>query len=96
MPTFFPLTKTKRRKAPKIRYETSETETASETEQSGNINDKNIQVEIPIVCTHQFSIKVIKSSDQTVPLGEVWWGFIVFAAMVKVNCSTFEYMQQTY
>ena len=96
VPTFFPWTKTKRRKAPKRRYETSETETASETEQSGNINDKNIQVEFPIACTHQFSIKVIKSSDQTVPLGEVWWGFIVFAAMVKINCSTFEYMQQTY
>ena len=82
--------------APKRRYETSETETASETEQSGNINDKNIQVEFPIACTHQFSIEVIKSSDQTVSLGEVWWGFIVFAATVKINCSTFEYMQQTY
>ena len=95
-PLFFPLTKTKRRKAPKRRYETSETETASETEQSGNINDKYIQVEFPIACTHQFSIEVIKSSDQTVPLGEVWWGLIVFAAMIKINCSTFEYMQQTY
>ena len=68
VPTFFPWTKTKRRKAPKRRYETSETEMASETEQSGNINDKNIQLEFPIVCSHQFSIEVIKSSDQTVPL----------------------------
>ena len=92
----FPWTKTKRRKAPKRRYKTSETETASETEHSGNINDKNIQVEFPIACTHQFSIEVIKISDQTVPLGEVWWGFIVFAAMVKINCSTVEYIQQTY
>ena len=72
MPTFFPWTKTKRRKAPKRRYETSETETASEAKQFGDINDKNIQVELPIACTHQLSIEVIKSSDQTVPLGEVW------------------------
>ena len=81
VPTFSSWAKTKRRKAPKRRYETSETE----TEQSGNINDKNIQVEFPIACTHQFSTEVIKSSDQTVPSGEVWWGFIVFAAMVKIN-----------
>ena len=96
VPTSFLWTKTKRRKAPKRRYETSETEKASETEQSGNINDKNMQVEFPIACTHQFSNEVIKSSDQTVPLGEVWWVFIVFAAMIKINCSTFEYMQQAY
>ena len=72
VPTFFPWTKTKRRKAPKRRYKTSETETASETEQFGDINDKNIQKELLIPCTHQLSIEVIKSSDQTVPLGEVW------------------------
>ena len=95
VPTFF-RGETKRREAPQRRYETSETETASETEQSGNINEKNIQMEFPSACTHQFSIEVIKSSDQTVPLGKVWWGTIVFSAMVKINCSTFEYMQQTY
>ena len=72
MPTIFPWTKTKRRKAPKRGYETSETETASEMEQFGDINYTNMQVELPIACTHQFSIEVIKSSDQTVPLGEFW------------------------
>ena len=80
----------------KRQYETNETETAFETEQFRDINDKNIQVEFPIACTHQFSTEVIKSSDQIVPLEEEWWGFIVFAAMIKINCSTFEYMQQTY
>ena len=39
VPTIFPWTETKRRKAPKRRYETSETETASETEQFGDINE---------------------------------------------------------
>ena len=72
MPTIFQWTKIKLRKAPKRRYETIETETASETEQFGDINNKNIQVELPIACTHQFSIEVIRSSDQSVPLGEVW------------------------
>ena len=57
--TIFLWTKTERRKAPKRRYKTSEKETASETEQFGDINDKNIQVKLPIVCLHQFSIEVI-------------------------------------
>ena len=62
VPTIFPWTEIKKRKAPKRRYETSETETASETEQFGDLNDKNIQVELPIPCTHQFSIEVIGMS----------------------------------
>ena len=33
--------------------------------------------------------------DQTAPTGAVWSGFIVFAAMVTVFWSAFEYIQQT-
>ena len=33
--------------------------------------------------------------DQTAPQGAVWSGFIVFASMVKLLWSAFEYMQRT-
>ena len=40
--TIFLCTETKKRNAPKRRYNTSETETASEHEQFGDVNDKII------------------------------------------------------
>ena len=33
--------------------------------------------------------------DQIAPLGTVCSGFIVFASMIKLVCSTFKYMRQT-
>ena len=33
--------------------------------------------------------------DQTAPLGAVWSGLIVFASMIKLVLSAYEYMQQT-
>ena len=51
-----------RKKAPKRRYNTIETETASEQEQFEDVHDKKIQMALPISCSHQFSIEVIKSS----------------------------------
>ena len=65
MPTIFPWTKTKRRKAPKRRYMTSETETASEMEQFEDINDKIFKWNCQSHVHTSFP-------DQTVPLGEVW------------------------
>ena len=37
-----------------------------------------------------------KNPDQTETFGAVWSGFIVFASMIKVFLSAFEYMQQMY
>ena len=34
--------------------------------------------------------------DQTAPLGAVWSGFIVFASIMKLVWSAFEYRQQMY
>ena len=84
VPTIFPCSETKRRKPPTRRYETSETETSSETEQFGDENDKDIQVELPIPCIHQFSIEVLKSSKPKLKLFQFYTGFNNYAIFKHV------------
>ena len=82
--TIFPGSETKQRKPPTRRYEISETETSSETEQFGDENDKDIQVELPIPCTHQFSIEVLKSSKPKLKLFQFYTGFNNYAIFKHV------------
>ena len=46
-----------RKKAPKRRYNTIETETASEQEQFEDVHDKKIQMALPISCSINFRLR---------------------------------------
>ena len=76
IPSVFAWSKQKKRKSPKKRYDSEETDTASETEDSGDLNlHKYVQADLPFPCSHSFSITNIAFSNPKLKLMQFYTGF---------------------